>query len=289
MAHLHVFGAKCWAKIPSALGSSKLDPRSSECQLLGYALGSGNYKVQDVTSKRVFVSRDVVFEEGWPRCTSMSVGEQLQIPLFDADITGNNVQPIPAIIDDHHRTPVVPVDQTNAGVDQNAHQQPIPAIPVEQRRSTRMPQPSQAGLQSTEYRQRENAKKGEGHDWATDCRHPQASCATDWPTLDLDNIFACLADSRASHYIPCSYRDAIATDPDRWTIPMQAEMETLKVKHTWDLVTPPPGANIMDSMWIYNIKWDGEGNHIKDKARLVGKGYTQQLGVDYNETWAAVT
>jgi hypothetical protein len=28
-------------------------------------------------------------------------------------------------------------------------------------------------------------------------------------------------------------------------------------------------------MWIYDIKWDGEGNRIKDKARLVGKGYTQ--------------
>ena len=63
----------------------------------------------------------------------------------------------------------------------------------------------------------------------------------------------------------------------------------LKAKHTWDLVKPPPGANIMGSMWIYDIKWDGEGNRIKDKARLVGKGYTQQLGVDYNETWAAVT
>lgn len=45
----------------------------------------------------------------------------------------------------------------------------------------------------------------------------------------------------------------------------------------------------MDSMWIYDIKWDREGNRIKDKARLVGKGYMQQLGVDYNETWAGVT
>ena len=45
----------------------------------------------------------------------------------------------------------------------------------------------------------------------------------------------------------------------------------------------------MGSKWIYDIKWDGEGNRIKDKARLVGKGYTQQLGVDYNEMWAGVT
>ena len=65
-------------------------------------------------------------------------------------------------------------------------------------------------------------------------------------------------------------------------------MATLKAKNTWDLVLPPPDANIMDSMWIYDIKWDGQGNWIKDKARLVGKGYTQRFGVDYNETWAAV-
>ena len=81
----------------------------------------------------------------------------------------------------------------------------------------------------------------------------------------------------------------MTTDPERWMIPMKIEMETLKNKHTWDLVKPPPGANIMGSMWIYDIKWDGEGNRIKDKARLVAKGYTQQLGVEYNETWAGVT
>ena len=70
---------------------------------------------------------------------------------------------------------------------------------------------------------------------------------------------------------------------------MKVEMDTLNAKHTWDLVKPPPRANMMDSMWVYDIKWDGEGNRIKDKARVVGKGYTQQLGIDYNETWAGVT
>ena len=67
VTHLRVFRAKCWAKTPTALGGSKLDPRSVECCFLGYASGSGNYKVQDLVSHRVFVSRDVVFEEGQPR------------------------------------------------------------------------------------------------------------------------------------------------------------------------------------------------------------------------------
>ena len=277
IAHLRVFGARCWAKTPAAHGDSKLDPRSSECRLLGYASGSGNYKVQDLVSHRVFVSRDVIFEEGRPRRTLASVGEQMT--LFDADTVtppanadqtplANADHPVNAIGDNHP----VPVDHvTDQTVDQNIHQQIIPAIPVEPRRSMRTTKPSQAGLQSAEYNQREATGRDEGQDWAT------------------NDIIACLTETKASHQIPRSYRHAMSTDPDRWMIPMKAEIDTLKTKHTWDLVKPPPGANIMDSMWIYNIKWDGEGNRIKDKARLVGKGYTQQLGIDYNETWAGVT
>ncbi len=45
----------------------------------------------------------------------------------------------------------------------------------------------------------------------------------------------------------------------------------------------------MDCKWVFGMKWDGDGNWLRDKARLVGKGYTQQYGLDYNDTWAAVT
>jgi len=86
ISHLRVFGARCWAKVPTVhgaqvTGGSKLDPRGVECRFIGYAGGSGNYKVQDLPSRRVLVSRDVIFEEGQPRRTSPNVGENL--PLFD--------------------------------------------------------------------------------------------------------------------------------------------------------------------------------------------------------------
>jgi hypothetical protein len=139
-----------------------------------------------------------------------------------------------------------------------------------------------------EYQRREVEGKEKGQDWATDVKYPRASITIDCYE-DYEDVTACLTDTKTSHHIPRSYKHAMATDPERWMIPMQVEMNTLKTKNTWELVKPPPGTNIMDSMWVYNIKWDGEGNRIKDKARLVGKGYTQQLGVNYNETWAGVT
>ena len=48
VAHLRAFGSKCWAKITiehKLPGSSKLDPRSVECHLLGASeSGTGNYR-----------------------------------------------------------------------------------------------------------------------------------------------------------------------------------------------------------------------------------------------------
>ncbi len=162
--------------------------------------------------------------------------------------------------------------------------QQMESIQPELRRSSRITKPSTGILQSREYQQQEEMGCHKGEEWTT-----HAGITITFLSHDQDDYIACLAETKASHNIPHSYRHAMSTDPDRWTIPMQIEMDTLRAKHTWDLVKPPSGANIMDSMWVYDIKWDGEGNRIKDKARLVGKGYTQQLGVNYNETWAAVT
>ena len=303
VSHLRVFGSKCWAKTPTVhgaqvTGGSKLDVRGVECRLLGYATGTGNYKVQDIGSRRVFVSRDVVFEEGNPSRTSPIVGEKVQTPLFD-DLTetnplGEGTQTItePSGQDDNNSKSASAGEISLMGTD-NPDPVVTPPVPISEpntlRRSNRIPQPSHAIIESRDYQQREAMSYREGQEWATEQHRPQVSLVFDRMSIELDDYVACMAETKASHHIPRSYRHAMSTDPDRWMIPMQVEMDTLKRKHTWDLVKAPPGANIMDSMWVYDIKWDGEGNRIKDKARLVGKGYTQQLGIDYNETWAGVT
>jgi hypothetical protein len=121
-------------------------------------------------------------------------------------------------------------------------------------------------MQSTEYQQRESMEKLEGNDWATNTTRPRATPVIDQPPDNNRDILACLTDTKASHLIPQSYCYAMSADPERLMATMKTEMDTLKTKHTWDLVKSSPGANIMDSMWVYNIKWDGEGNRIKDKA-----------------------
>ena len=119
-----------------------------------------------------------------------------------------------------------------------------------------MHNPTIQGLQSAKYQRQESDEKEKGQDWASiaiDCYK------------DEHNVIACLSDTKTLHHIPQLYKDTIATDSSRWMELMQVEMDTLKKKHTWDLVKPPPGINIMDSMWVYDIKWDGEENRIKTK------------------------
>ena len=56
----------------------------------------------------------------------------------------------------------------------------------------------------------------------------------------------------------------------------------------WELTELPKGAKKVGVKWIYQTKFNENGEVDKYKARLVAKGYTQQHGVDYTEVFAPV-
>lgn len=56
----------------------------------------------------------------------------------------------------------------------------------------------------------------------------------------------------------------------------------------WRLIHKPKNKEVIDSKWIYKVIHDVDGMVQRNKAMLVAKGYSQQQGVNYNDTFSLV-
>ena len=56
----------------------------------------------------------------------------------------------------------------------------------------------------------------------------------------------------------------------------------------WDVVPKPQQKNIIGTKWVFRNKLNEQGEVVRNKARLVAQGYSQQEGIDYTETLAPV-
>ena len=70
---------------------------------------------------------------------------------------------------------------------------------------------------------------------------------------------------------------------------MFEELDVLHKNHTWDMVYMPPSQSIVDCRWVYKIKTKANGSIKQYTAHLVAKGFTQEYGIDYDETFAHIT
>nr|GEV64731.1 hypothetical protein [Tanacetum cinerariifolium] len=77
-------------------------------------------------------------------------------------------------------------------------------------------------------------------------------------------------------------------DPS-WIEAMQEELLQFKMQKVWILVDLPYGKRAIGTKWVYMNKKDEKGIVIRNKARLVAQGHTQEEGIDYEEVFAPVT
>eukprot|EP00253_Pinus_taeda_P030618 PITA_30618 len=69
---------------------------------------------------------------------------------------------------------------------------------------------------------------------------------------------------------------------------MDEELEQIEKNNTWELVPKPKDKNVIGTKWIFKKKLNENGEVIRNKAKLVCKGYAQQEGIDFEETFAPV-
>ncbi|GJS77871.1 ribonuclease H-like domain-containing protein [Tanacetum coccineum] len=116
---------------------------------------------------------------------------------------------------------------------------------------------------------------------------------------DLDNLETTI-NSRTNHkdYQNCLFACFFSriepkkviqalTDPS-WIEAMQEELLQFKLQKVWTLVHLPNGKRAIRTKWVFRNNKDERGIVIRNKARLVAQGYTQEEGIDYDEVFAPV-
>lgn len=77
----------------------------------------------------------------------------------------------------------------------------------------------------------------------------------------------------------------------QWSQAIEEELASLHENKTWVLIPKEEmesGHRPLGGKWVYKVKRDVDGNVARFKARWVIKGYLQQFGVDFDQTYASV-
>ncbi|GJZ70768.1 putative ribonuclease H-like domain-containing protein, partial [Tanacetum coccineum] len=101
-----------------------------------------------------------------------------------------------------------------------------------------------------------------------------------------DQTLFCYYDAFLISVEPKNYKDALTQAC--WIEAMQEELHEFERLEVWELVPPPDKAFVITLKWIYKVKLNELGGILKNKARLVARGYRQEEGIDFEESLAPV-
>ncbi|CAJ2651271.1 unnamed protein product [Trifolium pratense] len=258
-SYLKVFGSTYFVLLPQ-VERSKLCPRSAICVFLGYGDGQKGYRCYNPINKKLYVSRHVVFLEHIPfyslssdsHTPTRSELAHIDPFAFDDDISSDCTI-------ENCRADTIATPDTNAPSVPTAIQQPLVTI-----------DPTPSTTPSPRYPSRDR----------------KSTQLPDFVYSTYSPSFASFLTSIHNLSEPSSYKEAIL-DP-LWQQAMAEELAALHKTNTWDLVPLPPGKRAIGSRWVYKIKTKSDGSVERYKARLVTKGFSQQYGMDYEETFAPV-
>ncbi|GKB39409.1 retrovirus-related pol polyprotein from transposon TNT 1-94 [Tanacetum coccineum] len=95
----------------------------------------------------------------------------------------------------------------------------------------------------------------------------------------------CMFALTVSQTEPKNIKEAMAS---AWIEAMQEELHQFDRLDIWELVDRLLCKNVINMKWLWKNKRDEENIVIRKKTRLVAKGYSQQEGIEFEESFAPV-
>ncbi|GKV28694.1 hypothetical protein SLEP1_g37711 [Rubroshorea leprosula] len=246
---LKIFGCACFVLLPSH-EHHRLKPRARLCCFLGYGIQHKGYRCWDPVSQKLCVSHHVVF---WEHTMFASLSEFKVSPFHHPPIFTN-----PSL-------ELFPNDDAGSPNELSNDQTSMALVSEDVSFADIAPRTNEI----------ENPPVTSSSSHPTQVRNP--------PTYLQD--YHCFFALTSLHE-PQSYKEA-SLDP-LWQQAMKEELQALEKTGTWDLVDLPPDKTLVGCKWVYKIKTHSDGSVEHYKARLVAKGFTQEYGIDYEETFAPV-
>ncbi|GJW65092.1 retrovirus-related pol polyprotein from transposon TNT 1-94, partial [Tanacetum coccineum] len=96
----------------------------------------------------------------------------------------------------------------------------------------------------------------------------------------------CYYDAFLTSVKPKNYKDALTQAC--WIEAIQEELHEFECLEVWELVPRLDKVMVITLKWIYKVKLDEIGGILKNKARLVARGYRQEEGINFEESFAQV-
>nr|GEV68951.1 retrovirus-related Pol polyprotein from transposon TNT 1-94 [Tanacetum cinerariifolium] len=256
ISYLHVFWALCYLKNDHE-DIGKLGEKGDIGFFIGYSANFVAYRVYNQGTKKIMETMNVMFNE-------------LSAMAFEQNSSRPGLQMVPRTI---HAAPMI----------QNLQ---APTASMSFQDSAPVPTTSSNTLVSSHNVDVSSQKHAQQQRNLTSLPTTSAADNVSNAVFEGDLFVNPFTAPSTDIMKPKSVKEVLA-DPS-WIESMQEELHQFIRLDVWELVPSPNGIKPLTLKWLFKNKHDEENTIICNKARLVVKGYRQEEGIDFEESFAPV-